>query len=118
MSMPQRSARLACAAVGTMLLVAGGCAYERGYSEAPGGEYEYVSVQPVAPPAPVEVVAASPGPGYVWIDGYYDWYGPAPYRHRWVPGHWERPAHSHAVWERGEWQRDQRGYRWRRGHWR
>jgi len=37
--------------------------------------------------APVTVVRpACPGPGYVWINGYY---GPGGY---WVPGFWRAPA--------------------------
>jgi len=38
-------------------------------------------------PAPVAFVRpACPGPGYVWIDGYY---GP---RRAWVPGYWRAPV--------------------------
>ncbi len=32
--------------------------------------------------APVAYVPACPGPGYVWVAGYYDGYG------AWVPGFW------------------------------
>jgi len=38
-------------------------------------------------PAPIAVVRpACPGPGYVWIDGYYAPDGV------WVPGYWQAPA--------------------------
>ena len=38
-------------------------------------------------PQPVAMVRpACPGPGYVWVDGYY---GP---NYAWVPGFWRRPA--------------------------
>ncbi len=42
-------------------------------------------------PAPVMMRPACPGPGYVWVNGYY---GP----HRiWVPGYWRAPAVSFVV---------------------
>jgi hypothetical protein len=38
-------------------------------------------------PAPVAIVrAACPGPGYVWVDGYY---GPGG---GWAPGYWRAPV--------------------------
>jgi len=38
-------------------------------------------------PAPVAVVRpACPGPGYIWVDGYYSPGG------AWVPGFWRAPA--------------------------
>lgn len=36
----------------------------------------------VGAPAPVAYVPACPGPGYVWVAGYYNGYGV------WVPGYW------------------------------
>jgi hypothetical protein len=46
-------------------------------------------------PAPVAVAAyrpPCPGPGYVWIDGYYDGYG------RWFDGYWAAPPYEGAYW--------------------
>lgn len=40
------------------------------------------------PPAPVEVVSLPPGPTYVWVGGYYDYYGG---RYVWRRGYWGRP---------------------------
>ena len=38
-------------------------------------------------PAPMAMMRpACPGPGYIWVDGYY---GP---NRVWVPGFWRRPA--------------------------
>jgi hypothetical protein len=38
-------------------------------------------------PAPLAMVRpACPGPGYVWLDGYYG------RNHVWLPGFWRRPA--------------------------
>ena len=40
------------------------------------------------PPLPVEVVTVQPGPAYVWVGGYYDYYGGG---YVWRPGYWGRP---------------------------
>jgi hypothetical protein len=44
----------------------------------------------VAPAAPIlETVPACPGPGYVWVAGYWSGYGPA---RSWVAGCWRPPV--------------------------
>ena len=47
-------------------------------------------------PAPVAVVEAyrppCPGPGYVWVEGYYDEYN------SWVDGYWAMPPYEGAYW--------------------
>jgi hypothetical protein len=71
---------------------------------------------PSGPPAPVyEVRAVSPGPGYIWIEGYHHWTGHA---YEWVPGRWERAPHAHATWVAGRWEHDKHGYYYVDGHWR
>ena len=49
------------------------------------------------PPAPrvLRVRPAAPGPGYVWIDGY--WYADGG-RYRWHSGYWTRPPYEGAAW--------------------
>ncbi|RMH40928.1 MAG: hypothetical protein D6689_12370, partial [Deltaproteobacteria bacterium] len=43
----------------------------------------YVSA---APPQPLyEEMTPAPGPGYVWVDGYWHWNG---YDWEWIPGQW------------------------------
>jgi hypothetical protein len=70
----------------------------------------------VAPPAPiVEVRAASPGVGFVWVAGFHRW---SANRYVWVPGHWERPPHPRAVWVPGRWHHARRGWYYGDGHWR
>jgi len=67
------------------------------------------------PPAPVaEVVGIAPGPGLIWIGGYYHWYGG---RWVWYRGHYERPPHPGAVWVRARY--ELRGGRrvYIRGYW-
>jgi hypothetical protein len=68
----------------------------------------------VEPPAPqVEVMGVAPGPGYFWINGYWNWFGG---RHVWIGGHWEshRPGYR---WEPHRWYRDGPGWRAEPGHW-
>ncbi len=69
---------------------------------------------PVGPPdEQVEVRGLMPAPGYVWIDGYWQWHS----RWVWQPGRWTRPPHAGARWERGRWERSERGWRWHDGRW-
>ena len=73
------------------------------------GEY-YVTSQPA------DVVyerPASPGAGYVWIEGDWYWSG-GRYVHR--NGHWGR-ARGGRTWVSGHWDRGPRGYHWVKGYW-
>ena len=73
----------------------------------------YVSTPP--PPPMMEPVIVSPGPGYVWVQGYQTWNGN---RYVWVPGHWEsRPMGMHR-WVAGHWRHNGHGWYWVPGHWR
>ena len=74
-----------------------------------------VVVQQAPPSAPVEVVAAAPGPDYVWVDGEYDWNGVT---WVWVGGHWGYPPHPHAVWVGGRRWHDGYGWHYQAGYWR
>ena len=68
-----------------------------------------------APPAArVETIGVAPGPGFVWITGYWGWAGG---RHEWVPGYWERP-HPGYTWVPHTWVRVGGGWRLREGYWR
>jgi len=70
----------------------------------------------VAPPARiVETRPATPGPGYIWIDGYHRWDGAA---YIWVPGRWELPPHPHARWVAHHWVRKHGGWVLVDGRWR
>ena|SRR5579864_5646934 len=53
----------------------------------------YVAAPP--PPSPVAYVAPAPGPGYVWVDGYYYPVGP---RWVWRAGYWARRPYVGAYW--------------------
>jgi WXXGXW repeat (2 copies) len=67
------------------------------------------------PPPIVEQVVVSPGPGYIWIGGYWAWHH---YHWEWVRGRWEWPPRRNAVWVGGYW--DHHGGRviWVDGYWR
>jgi len=71
-----------------------------------------VVVQP--PPVRVEVVPGAPGPGYVWVNGYWNWNG----AWVWVPGRYVFPPRPHLVWVPGVWIHERHGWRWHHGHWR
>jgi hypothetical protein len=58
------------------------------------GEVVVAEAPPPAPPY-VEVMAASPGPDFIWIGGAWFWGGA---RWQWERGHWARPPHRGAVW--------------------
>ena len=47
------------------------------------------------PPREVHIVPASPGPDYLWVDGY--WYVVGN-RYRWHNGYWTRPPYPAAHW--------------------
>lgn len=61
-----------------------------------GGPAGYRPGVVVPAPGPVPVASAYrppwPGPGYVWIDGYYDAYG------NWFDGYWALPPYAGAYW--------------------
>lgn len=47
------------------------------------------------PPVRVEAAVPSPGPGFVWVGGY--WY-PVGGHYRWHGGYWSRPPYEGARW--------------------
>jgi len=86
---------LLLASAGSLLLA--GCVYrERVVYREPGTEVvESGVVVAEPPPAPVvEVETVAPGPGFIWIDGFWAWHG----RWVWERGHWDRPPRPGMVW--------------------
>ena len=70
----------------------------------------------IGPPAPlVEARIAAPGPGYLWVPGYYTWDGSA---YIWTAGRWTLRPRKGALWVPGHWQRERRGWFFIEGHWR
>lgn len=74
-----------------------------------------VYVDEAPPPPRVEVIAARPGPEFVWVAGYWSWDDD----YVWVPGHWERPPRRDLHWVSGRWRRgSHHRWYWEPGHWR
>jgi len=74
-----------------LLLVAGGSLFAQhfGVGVAVGAPGYYGAPPPVAAGA---YRPPCPGPGYLWINGYYDGYG------SWVGGYWSLPPYAGANW--------------------
>ncbi len=69
-----------------------------------------------APPGlQAEVAVDSPGPGYAWVPGYYDWQGG---NYVWVAGTWTRPPHEGAVWVAPTYEQRGSKFMYHRGTWR
>jgi hypothetical protein len=94
---------IAAVLLGTIL---SGCAVNGAYVARYG---------PPPPPPRYGVIGVAPGPGFVWIDGFWDWRGGRWY---WVGGRWVRPPRPRAVWVPGYWVETHRGRVFRRGYWR
>ena len=112
MNIRHLSRAAAAFALTAALGMSAGCATYGGYY---GSRHARVYVA-VAPPPPVyEARVVAPGPGYVWVPGYYAWNGRG---YVWSRGRWERPPHARAEWVPPRWQHDRRGYYVVEGHWR
>ena len=57
------------------------------------------AAEPSTPPPPARFEQVQPHPGFVWIDGYYQW------------------RDDQYVWMAGHYERERRGYRWNAGRW-
>jgi hypothetical protein len=90
-----------------LLLGSAACA-----SAAPRGRV-YLRVGPPAPIVETRIVA--PGPGYVWVPGFYRWERAG---YVWVPGRWDRPPRARAVWVPARWVHNRRGWYVIEGRWR
>ncbi|MEO5923850.1 MAG: YXWGXW repeat-containing protein [Bryobacteraceae bacterium] len=91
-----------------LVLLAGltlaGCSSRRYYASGP------------PPPVRVETRFGAPGPGMIWINGYW---GLNNRNYAWVPGRWARPPRSRAVWIAPRWEQQRNGrYILRNGRWR
>jgi hypothetical protein len=61
-----------------------------------------------------ETITPEPGPGYVWIPGYWE---RSPDTWDWISGHWAKPPDKKAHWVNGYWQWDEGKWHWMAGHW-
>jgi hypothetical protein len=62
-----------------------------------------------------EAAIDTPGPGYFWVPGYYDWQGG---NYVWISGQWVRPPHESETWVAPRYERRGSHYMYYRGHWR
>lgn len=73
-----------------------------------------VVIAPSAPPPPpAEAVVVAPGPGYVWITGYWGWVGG---RHVWTQGRWVAPRPGYR-WVPRRWAQGPGGWHQHGGYW-
>ncbi len=76
----------------------------------------YAMSAPFGPPAMMyDRPGPRPGPGFVWVNGFWRWGGA---RYVWAPGFWTRPPRPHANWVAGGWFGGPRGFSFRAGFWR
>ncbi|HKV64016.1 MAG TPA: hypothetical protein VJO16_19065 [Candidatus Acidoferrum sp.] len=73
-----------------------------------------ISVRIGPPVLPVYVQPICPGPGYIWVPGYWA-YGPDGYF--WVPGTWVEPPEVGVLWTPGYWAFEDGLYVWSPGYW-
>lgn len=73
-----------------------------------------ISVGEPPPPIPVYDQPVVPGPGYVWMPGYWAW-GPGGYY--WVPGTWVLAPDPGLYWTPGYWAWNGDAYAWDPGYW-
>src|SRR5579871_1358812 len=66
------------------------------------------------PPLPVYAQPPIPGPGYVWIPGYWAWDGQEYY---WVPGYWAAPPAADLLWTPPYWAWNDGAYDFYPGYW-
>jgi len=71
-------------------------------------------VQTAPPPVQYEEVTVAPGPGFIWVAGYWDWTG---MQYAWVSGHWTRPPSGYTVWVPARYERRSNGWNYHPGHW-
>lgn len=69
-----------------------------------------------APPPPLryDVPPPVPGPGYVWVDGYWVIEGD---RWVWHPGAWQRPPYPGAYWSHPHYDHYPDGWHVHEGYW-
>jgi hypothetical protein len=73
-----------------------------------------VSVR-IGPPAlPVYEQPVCPGPGFLWVPGYW---ANGPDGYFWVPGTWVEPPEVGLLWTPGYWAWEDDAYIWHAGYW-
>ena len=79
----------------TGMVLGSGCATQAPAGDSPGAAVGQEIIVPTAPPLPVtEEVTVSPGAGYIWVGGAWNWVG----HWVWESGHWARPPRPGMIW--------------------
>ncbi len=75
-----------------------------------------ITASSAPPPIPVYSQPPIPGPGFIWIPGYWAWDGQEYY---WVPGFWAMPPAVDLLWTPGYWGWDDadNNYAFYSGYW-
>ncbi len=66
------------------------------------------------PPAPREQVRVVDRPGYVFVQGRWEWRAN---QWQWRDGYWQRARGAGYVWRDGYWEHRNNRYHWIEGHW-
>src|SRR5215469_6176903 len=96
------------------LLMAASLAFGALLSPTPALAQVELTVMIAPPPLPVYEQPPIPGPGYLWLPGYWS-YGP--YGYFWVPGTWMEPPAVGLLWTPGYWGWSAGFYVWNPGFW-
>ena len=96
------------------LLLATSLAFGALLSPTPALAQVELTVMIAPPPLPVYEQPPIPGPGYLWVPGYWS-YGP--YGYFWVPGTWVEPPAVGLLWTPGYWGWSEGFYVWSPGYW-
>jgi hypothetical protein len=75
-----------------------------------------VSVNFGPPPLPDYEQPELPGPGYLWVPGYWAW-DEADADYYWVPGYWSEPPQVGLLWTPGYWGWSDGAYYFHQGYW-
>jgi WXXGXW repeat (2 copies) len=75
-----------------------------------------ISVNIAPPPLPVYEQPPLPGPGYIWVPGYWSW-DPDFGDYYWVPGYWSQPPRVNYYWTPGYWSWRSGVYIFNAGYW-
>ena len=74
-----------------------------------------ISVDFAPPPLPVYDQSPIPGPGYIWVPGYWMWTADVGWY--WVPGTWVLPPAVGLLWTPGYWAYNDGAYAFYDGYW-
>ncbi len=79
------------------------------------GSVGYTTWADASPPAPyMEEAGAAPGPGYVWVNGYWYWSGA---QWQWMRGYWAPVPAVGYAWQPSGWIQVSGRYRFVPGRW-